>query len=139
METELNHIPTDQERIQNYKAIQAMHPGNRFRLMFGMPLLPEPKQAKTMSTYRNTCADCGDTYETESWEPAKCPFCEVRRLESELSAALDALHLMANQYIAIGDLPDGRPKCDHMHMCAGEDALDVLEFHGRVGADQSHY
>ena len=59
--------------------------------------------------------------------------------EAELSAALDALHLMANQYIAIGDLPDGRPKYDHMHMCAGEDALDVLEFHGWVKADQSDF
>jgi predicted RNA-binding Zn-ribbon protein involved in translation (DUF1610 family) len=30
-----------------------------------------------MSTYENTCPDCGDTYITEAWEPTKCPFCEV--------------------------------------------------------------
>ena len=60
-------------------------------------------------------------------------------LRDQLRTALDALHLMANQYIAIGDLPDGRPKYDHMHMCAGEDCLDVMEFHGRVKSDQSDY
>ena len=33
--------PTNEERRENAKAIDAMHPANRFRLMFGMPLLPE--------------------------------------------------------------------------------------------------
>ena len=38
-----------------------------------------------MSTYRNTCVDCGDTYETESWEPLKCPFCELTQIKTILS------------------------------------------------------
>lgn len=33
--------PTDEERAASYRAIQRRHPANRFRLMFGQPLLPE--------------------------------------------------------------------------------------------------
>ena len=33
--------PTDAERTANHRALSKMHVGNRFRLMFGMPLLPE--------------------------------------------------------------------------------------------------
>lgn len=36
-------IPTEAERIANHKAIMKMHRANRFRLMFGQPLLPETK------------------------------------------------------------------------------------------------
>lgn len=32
---------TDQERAANWKYIQSLHPANRFRLMYGMPLLHE--------------------------------------------------------------------------------------------------
>ncbi|MEO5915578.1 MAG: hypothetical protein ABIS50_15195 [Luteolibacter sp.] len=38
---QLAQPPTDAERRANWKAIHQMHPGNRFRLMFGLPLLPE--------------------------------------------------------------------------------------------------
>ena len=30
-----------------------------------------------MSTYRKTWDCCGDTTETECWEPSVCPFCAV--------------------------------------------------------------
>lgn len=33
--------PTDEERRENWRELDKLHPGNRFRLMFGMPLLPE--------------------------------------------------------------------------------------------------
>lgn len=29
------------ERIRSHRALRDMHPGNRLRLMFGQPLLPE--------------------------------------------------------------------------------------------------
>lgn len=34
-------IPTEAERVANWQAIQKLSRGNRFRLMFGLPLLPE--------------------------------------------------------------------------------------------------
>lgn len=34
-------VPTDAERAATWKAINALHPANRFRLMFGQPLLDE--------------------------------------------------------------------------------------------------
>ena len=32
---------SDQERAANHRALMKLHVGNRFRLMFGQPLLPE--------------------------------------------------------------------------------------------------
>lgn len=32
---------TDQDRAKDHRALSEMHPGNRFRLMFGMTLLPQ--------------------------------------------------------------------------------------------------
>lgn len=46
---------SDEERAANWKALQKMHVGNRFRLMFGMPLLPEPEPA-----HRRMEVDLGD-------------------------------------------------------------------------------
>ena len=40
-----------------------------------------------MGTYRNTCPDCEDTYETDCWEPIKCPFCELLEVKAKLIAA----------------------------------------------------
>ena len=34
-------IPTKEERAANHLALQKLHRGNRFRLMLGMPMLPE--------------------------------------------------------------------------------------------------
>lgn len=31
-----------------------------------------------MGSYNNTCDQCGDSYTTESWEPASCPFCQLQ-------------------------------------------------------------
>jgi hypothetical protein len=40
--------PTDEERAANHRALMKLHPANRFRLMFGQPLLPEtPPPATT--------------------------------------------------------------------------------------------
>ena len=39
---------TDAERAANYRELHKMHPGNRFRLMFGLPLLPESQPTKPM-------------------------------------------------------------------------------------------
>lgn len=33
--------PDDAERRENWRALEALHVGNRFRLMFGMPPLRE--------------------------------------------------------------------------------------------------
>lgn len=41
-----------------------------------------------MSTYRITWDCCGDTTETESWEPSSCPFCRIHRLEVALADAI---------------------------------------------------
>ena len=46
-----------------------------------------------MSTYANTYLKCGDSYETECWEPAKCPFCELNELQGQLSETRAALQL----------------------------------------------
>ena len=32
--------PTNEERAENHRALMKMHRGNRFRLMFGLPMLP---------------------------------------------------------------------------------------------------
>ncbi len=32
---------TDNERVASRRQLDKLHPGNRFRLMFGQPLLPE--------------------------------------------------------------------------------------------------
>jgi hypothetical protein len=41
-EESLAPVPTAEERAAHHRALRKMHVGNRFRLMFGMPLLPEP-------------------------------------------------------------------------------------------------
>jgi hypothetical protein len=38
---------TDSERAASRKRLDQMHPGNRFRLMAGLPLLPEPPANST--------------------------------------------------------------------------------------------
>jgi hypothetical protein len=38
---------TESERGQSWKQISSLHPGNRFRLMFGRPLLPESPESAT--------------------------------------------------------------------------------------------
>lgn len=48
------HIPTDAERIANHQALAKLHRGNRFRLMFGLPLLPEPQTTSTTMPNTNT-------------------------------------------------------------------------------------
>lgn len=45
-----------------------------------------------MGAYRQTCADCGDTTETDSWEPEECPFCRVKELEQDNKEMLEAMH-----------------------------------------------
>jgi hypothetical protein len=35
-------VPTAEERAANHRALSQLHVGNRFRLMFGMPMLPQP-------------------------------------------------------------------------------------------------
>ena len=37
----LAHVPSDAERAANHRALKDLHPGNRFRLMFGLPLLDQ--------------------------------------------------------------------------------------------------
>lgn len=44
-----------------------------------------------MSLYRNTCEVCGDTYETDCWEPERCPFCEVVDLRAALAQVQEQL------------------------------------------------
>lgn len=43
MNERLAQPPTEAERAASRKAIDALHPGNRFRLMFGQPLFPQPE------------------------------------------------------------------------------------------------
>ena len=39
---------TENERADSWKQLSKLHPANRFRLMFGQPLLPaEPKSGKS--------------------------------------------------------------------------------------------
>jgi hypothetical protein len=38
---------TDSERAASRKRLDQMHPGNRFRLMAGLPLLPEQPASST--------------------------------------------------------------------------------------------
>lgn len=47
MNDRLAHPPSEQERRESNSYLASLHPGNRFRLMMGMPLLPEPE--KTMN------------------------------------------------------------------------------------------
>lgn len=42
-----NQIPSDEERAASHKIINSMHRANRFRLMFGLPLLDEGKISLT--------------------------------------------------------------------------------------------
>ena len=44
-----------------------------------------------MGSYRNQCQECGDIYVTESWEPAKCPFCELQETRAALQLAYTVL------------------------------------------------
>lgn len=36
--------PTAQERAENWRELQKLHPGNRFRLMLGLPMLTQDEQ-----------------------------------------------------------------------------------------------
>lgn len=54
---------SDIKRIANRKEIDKLHPGNRFRLMAGLPLLPEDQQEHKM-----TLAECEKAIaETEAY------------------------------------------------------------------------
>ena len=63
---QLNRVPTDEERAENHRAISKLHIGNRFRLMMGMPLLPQPG-------LRRQCLQCSQEYESTL---CQCPGCQ---------------------------------------------------------------
>lgn len=46
----IQHVP-DAWRMENRRKIAAIHPGNRFRMMFGLPLLPDAPMKETPDTY----------------------------------------------------------------------------------------
>lgn len=48
---------TDQDRQEDHRALADMHPGNRFRLMMGMTLLPEPNLSARPPQKMSFCAD----------------------------------------------------------------------------------
>lgn len=59
-------VPTDEERAENHRAISKLHIGNRFRLMMGMPLLPQPG-------LNRQCLQCRQEYESTL---CQCPGCQ---------------------------------------------------------------
>jgi len=50
MDHRLAHPPSDEERKASVDMLAKMHPGNRFRLLFEMPLLPETNKEPIMNT-----------------------------------------------------------------------------------------
>jgi hypothetical protein len=51
--------------------------------------------------YRNSCESCGDSYETDSWEPDNCPFCENMELKDENKKLTEAI-----SFVDIDDFKD---------------------------------
>jgi hypothetical protein len=41
LDERLVHAPTENERAASLREVRKLHPGNRFRLMAGLPLLPD--------------------------------------------------------------------------------------------------
>jgi hypothetical protein len=52
----LVRVPTPEERAENNRALSKLHVGNRFRLMFGLPSLPEPH--KVQQVLNDECVRC---------------------------------------------------------------------------------
>ena len=68
-----------------------------------------------MGTYRTAWPCCGDTTETEAWEPCECPFCEVHRLRGEVER-LRAM--IASASAVLYDAPELNPSnYDHEDVC----------------------
>lgn len=44
---------TDADRASNYRTLRELHPANRFRLMFGQPLLPQDGYNPNTMKYKN--------------------------------------------------------------------------------------
>jgi len=53
---QLAHPPSEEERAANHRELSKMHRGNRFRLMLGLPLLPEPH--KVQQVLSDECVRC---------------------------------------------------------------------------------
>lgn len=58
---------------------------------------------------------------------------ETTACNVSLESALNALELMADQYLQVKD-SQGQKRYDHMFMSAGEECLDVLIAAGRIPA-----
>lgn len=43
MSDQLAHPPSAEDRARQGMELMSLHPANRFRLMFGQPLLPDPE------------------------------------------------------------------------------------------------
>jgi hypothetical protein len=63
---DLVRVPTPEERAANHRALSKLHVGNRFRLMFGMPLLPQ------LGIDRQ-CLQCSRKYDSTL---CQCPACQ---------------------------------------------------------------
>ena len=61
-------IPTPEQRAANHRALSKLHAGNRFRLMFGMPLLPQ-------HGLRRHCLQCNREYDSTL---CQCPDCQCQ-------------------------------------------------------------
>lgn len=59
------------ERLESMKAISKLHPGNRFRLMFGKPPLPEPHVIEAAETLRQH--NIWRRYNGDDSPPMQCP------------------------------------------------------------------
>ena len=65
---DLVRVPTLEERAANHRALSKLHVGNRFRLMFGMPLLPQ-------HGINRRCLQCNREYDSTL---CQCPDCQCR-------------------------------------------------------------
>lgn len=54
---ELVRVPKPEERAANHRALSKLHVGNRFRLMAGMPLLPQ-------NELNRRCLQCNREYDS---------------------------------------------------------------------------
>jgi len=127
-------IPSPAERAENAHQLARLHPGNRFRLMFGMPLLPLAATSSIPSMTSSPYLAAFDAYHArgEPWTPWTTAL--DYHLQHGVVISTDRVFLMARRVPSAADdaahltlsPPHGTEPLDCWHVWAAAGDLGAL-------------
>lgn len=86
------------QRIQSARVLNKIHPGNRFRLMFGQPLLPEEKEQAGL-----TGEQVAAWIDRNNWQGST----------AEAKTAIEDAQTIHNAFVPIPEITACEHKCEH--------------------------